>query len=68
VIAQLLRHRNIVPFLGVVRAAVDAPVRVVSLWMEYGPLPQYLAQDMNKSPLPHVRYDLCWSIGPLMLP
>lgn len=44
-ILQLLRHPNVVPFIGVVHS--ERQLRIVSLWMPNGTIKAYLQSEPN---------------------
>jgi serine/threonine protein kinase len=52
---QLLRHPNVVPFLGILRSSSpDDPLYLVSIWMEHGRLTQFIVDNPEEDPLSYV--------------
>jgi hypothetical protein len=63
---QLLRHPNIVPFLGVRRAGVvSESVQLISIWMDNGELTKFLQSRPDENPVTYVRRSWWEAEGPL---
>jgi serine/threonine protein kinase len=49
IVWELLRHPHVVPFLGILGR--NSSLKLVSEWMEYGTLTQYLRARPGESPI-----------------
>jgi serine/threonine protein kinase len=59
IVWKLLRHPHIVPFLGILSR--NSSLKLVSEWMEHGPLTRYLQHYPDESPVRFVSSFTCKS-------